>query len=556
MRSSSAVFYFIRDLQWEKIFAAVLIFALWTQYQKFSGRLFGMTSDLAVVSANDNDSGAAVEVTLRTNLINDNGWRIYGPIYYKLASLMRFFSATSNSITKDITKDITKETLDDRKALEKNTHYQLLSLNLISLYFVGFILASFFLNSLHWSLLMTYLFVPLTLLNPNRLELLLTAKPDFLFCLFLTASLIFLVRFLADRRKESLNRFSFLWGVTSATKLAVLFYIPSFLFLAWHLRKRSKIGFQFLIFFSVGYFVLGLPQTWDLPGGIQYLVDQHKNSSWGHFSFFKEWIKLFQLELLWIPWLILFFYLLGPVRKINIPLKTFFSFTWFVALAFLFLVLRKLNPPYHWYTFPITQGILVWWILLFESLNTYFGIKYSLASFLRRGRFFFQRLQSSRWFFGILLGLAPQIGGLWPTHFETQAHIRVRCSEEVHAVEKILNQAAALPEAQILVDPVLPYDRQFHDKTIFSHWDMDLNRISESTTWIALKKDYYQTYLNQGPGNTGQVAMHLRDIEQTKLFYRLFNGQTQALDPLGQRWSLAHKDSCGFELWEKQTRKK
>jgi hypothetical protein len=112
------------------------------------------------------------------------------------------------------------------------------------------------------------------------------------------------------------------------------------------------------------------------------------------------------------------------------------------------------------------------------------------------------------------------------------------------------DEAAKSPH--ILVDPYIPYARIYHDKQVQMAWLLLLDSIRPGeTSMIALKKAHYLTHFDKDEGGTGQIILHIKDLEPTRKFFRLFKNHNETTDPFGQKWVKIHENACGFEVWKR-----
>ena len=365
----------------------VLVLALLLQWSVFSSRLWQRADPTSIVGVSDNDSAAGIDVTQRTWLLGDNGWRTYGPIYYRLASVARWWVdwETDPLIPGDQPHEL---------HTEKRLHFILMLINLFSCFALAWILSSLLLASTSWRMAFVFVFVPILLSNEVRAHLLLLAKPD---ALFSSLTALFLSYFFCHYRTIRENSRSyefkiaaFLLGVTAATKLTVLMFFPALALALVHYpamkdlrnltlsvlwEKHLKTGAVFFSWVLGFYLLVGFPSTFDFLGSLEFLRTQSRNMSWGDWNFFGVWMQLFSADLTKPILIFLTFAVLRPQSELNdVTLKSSCWMPWwgvflFLILSCLQLVSKKLLPPFEWYPFPFSVGWMVFSILVINLVH-------------------------------------------------------------------------------------------------------------------------------------------------------------------------------------------
>ena len=96
--------------------------ALAAQFLSFVPLISGFMDHRSIVEAHDNDAGKMVEVGGNSRWYNDNQFRYYGPLYFRIANTLHSVAPTFSG----------KYLTDSREAQEESVHFYLMP----SLFFV------------------------------------------------------------------------------------------------------------------------------------------------------------------------------------------------------------------------------------------------------------------------------------------------------------------------------------------------------------------------------------------------------------------------------------
>ena len=503
-----------------------LVLTLWSSYV---GRIWQHSRPLVFLGSVDNDSAAAVEVGLRTRFYNDNGWRTYGPIYYKAQTVLRWFVSWDSDLNSS----------DAEQAQERRVHFFLMLINLAAAFGLAVFLARLFTTSLNWQLAFVLAWIPALFHNPVRAQMLLLAKPDFLFASLMAVAFFYFLKFLSQPHPATL-RASALWlGFTSAVKLASVYFFPSYVLglldVIFRQKKLSwKKGFGFFAGFSaIGYFGFGFVETWDIHGTLEYLTTQSRNTSWGDLESWKTWSRLFFADFFRPSVVLLAFAMFSErfAEKARMSKRTLLL-GWGLALVALFqLFSKKMVPPFDWYPMPFINVLFLMLALSLRHLPRWLIPQWGALALVIAAGFWNPSLP------------AQQLDSL------TQGSLS--CQEGIQKTYDALRTLAQ--QKKIVADALVPYPRSAHDKSVWMMWDMTWpNVLAKNPTALVLKKDYAAAYLPVGEGGTGQVINHTRDLKENVAFYLPFFRSEQVRDPTGGVWKKTWAFQCHFEIWELQ----
>lgn len=515
--------------------------ALIVQFSTISAVLYQNTDSRAVVASRDDDSAAGIGNAEETYLINDNGVRLYGPVYYRLSSILRYYGINQYA-----------EGYNKQEHKERSIYFHLMLLNLLGIYLSSYFLLCFVTDRKHFRLLGTWALVGAFLQNEMRSLLLLMAKPDHTFVLFLTLSLLFTWRWIQETDAKSAEStsfkwMSFAWGIAASTKLAFIFFIPGLLLMFYQKSKKEwfSLAKSFIKWTAISYFAIGFPQNFDFTRSLSYLIHQNGHASLVSIDFLiHQWLRLFYLDLkLPILFTTLFVILLSsPLEGQKIRWNWFFRMSLIFVLGTLWLISKQTKAPFQWYTFPFTNtAIACYAILLLKCLSLLPNSVLEKWNSVWKNSYY-----SIFIFFFIPVFVEPFPEQVWKT-FQSQQG----CRQEARKFETLVNEAASKNKT-VLADPYAPYSRQFHDKQVRMAYEMTpeiLERVKPD--YVALKKGYYQIYMPKSEGGSELQLTHIENIEKTRSFYRVFFNKSETVDHLGQNWKKVYTDNCSFELWEK-----
>lgn len=511
---------------WMKALLVGAFLILAAQFAALSGYIAQSATTQSVVQATDNDAGNSIGVGLRTHLWNDNHWNPYGPVYYRLAAFIGYF-------TKDAFKD---PSFNEAQSREKNRHFVLMLVSLISLFTAAFVIARFFTNDLFLQILSTVALTAAFLADPTWSVFIFRVHPDHTLVLTIAALTTMSLYWLSNRQNEKWLQLSAIaWGVAASTKLSILLFGPALivLFYPWN-RKAIQM---FLAYMFLAFFVVGFPQNFDIFGPLKFLKTQSRNVLPPDFNSIAGWASLFK-EQLWRPLLVLFGIVLfsanAPFISWSKNRRLFFQAVCFLTVPTLVLFSRKIISAHHYYPMPFVitllflAGLILQNLLRFEWMNLHFH------PFLQRplGRI------TTLVLFAFVIQPVPQ-----------EVHRVVaeqdQCRPEAAKVEEHISKASQQGH-KVLVDPYVPYRPK--DPHVREVWGTTLKHLEETgPQLIVLKNSYNRRYLSSDPFQTE----FLSDLEAIRDFYGLFFEKTSTVDPAGHRWTKIHEDACTWSVWQR-----
>lgn len=523
------------------ILCGFLFLGILTQLSSFASILQIRADHRSIVATVDNDSAAGIETAERTNLLNDNQRRSYGPVWYRINYLMNLWTDSP----------MLDENRSDQQLKEKHIYFTLMLLSLISVYLLAGSLSFIFFDSIRYQLLSTLFLAP-ALLNEHFQSLLVfIAKPDHFLSLLVLISFASTALCLQNQFSDRYLKWTaFFWGVTLSTKLTALPFIP-ILFLLLYLNDKTQWKNQFkklTKYLALSYFLIGFPQNFDFWRNIAYINNQNKQSSWATWLSFTEWLKVYYAQFIRPALLLALFIVIFPLRQKLSEFsqkKIFLKLLMFFLIPFGFMLSRKINEPFfRWYTLPfIAVGLLV------------FGGAISLLLFKIKGtklEVWKQNFLNHPYSFLALFFILP-----WTLPVNTKSLSQVQkeyevCRAEALKTESFIEEAVKKKE-YILADPYAPFSPQYEGNWVDSAWEMKIDYIvPQKVKWIVLKNSYYNMYLTKEEGGTEAPVAHIDNMNKVREFYRLFWKKDQTVDPHNQTWKKVYGDTCGFEVWNLQ----
>lgn len=480
----------------------------------YGGMLYQYSTTEPILRAYDDDSSYGVETALKTQLYNHNGSRTYGPMYYRLSVPLRYFSATTF-----LNQDLSVEDLR-----HKNTHFHLLFLNL--LFAIGTCILILRVLTRHWGwiLLGSLPLLSLFFQNPYRSLLLFMAKPDWMLSFMVCLSGYLLFEMSSESWNESsVQKVALSWAAASLTKLLTIFFIPSFCiyFYFMNSKKWKQNLLYFFKFFILFYFLIGFPQSLDLPGYVKYLIQQNKHTSLVDWNFFiQKWVPLF-FDDLWRPFLFvtLFSFIVPTQVRQSVNFKRVLLYLSFVFVAIFCLVIKKISVPFEWYTFSFINLFLVSWgyflcWLRQKYFHPFFFFETSYGAIFSIVGFFF---------------IVPRWVPMVPAQLEKSYHQGFVCREQYQKVSHIIDQAVQSGR-YVFVEEHAPFHTSAPRGQVQSPKDHQL-----------------QDFLD-----TNFTLLVLRSSRNSYFIDSMFHREAKEVtDPAGRRWKLLSSDSCGFDIWDR-----
>jgi hypothetical protein len=513
-----------------------------------------------VVSARDNDAGFAVGTAISTRLYNDNGFRPYGPTYYRLARIIHDVVFAPHDYAEFYQKPIEQQSMDSLKKAhinERDFHFLLMWISALSAATLALLLISTLTHDWTMRFLGAILLLSAFLRDPVWTEMIFRAHPDHLLAAAVAFATLRTWHSFREPNEKRLFRFAgAAWGFVASIKLTITMLIPSFLLFIWppetasnlqrpikeSLRLALRRGGIFAGYALLVYVLVGFPQSIVIGRVIKFLIQQSRNIIPGDREFLLIWINLFASQF-WRPALTLVS--LSFIVPLNVEIvasakrKDYLKLCAFVIMPIGLLWSRRLLSPYTWYPLPFIAMLL----------TTTVPILIAFSSRLT----FLSKVRNSNWTPILLLLATPIWIGTLPNTLNDSLASQQVCRAEVSIVEDIVNAEAA-KSSHVLVDPYTPYARVFDTKQIKISWEMHFGLIQPGkTTMIALEKPHYLTFFPKSEGGSGDLILYIQDLEPVRNFYRLFKGHSKATDPYGQNWIKTHEDGCGFEIWKRES---
>lgn len=528
----------------------IALLALAAQLSVMSGFIARNVDTRATISAIDNDGGVAIGTATHTKLYDDNGWRPYGPLYYRLVRLAHQLGEHPADATQSAaatSKDLhlrTKLKIEEQNARERSHHFLLGWISLVSLAGLCGLLAYLTTDLGVYRVLLTSALLSAFSAHPTWAEMVLRPHPDHLFAALVGLATWITWRWLiAPDSRTRLLQMGAAWGLVAACKMTILAFAPGIL--ALFIGRRPIFAWrQFLILASSAlcvYLAVGFPQSFNFGGVIEFLIQQKKNVLPGTRESFFTWLELFRAQV-WRPALVLILglLLLPRPKAAHASVEARLRLLALVALPLAYLWSQKIISPIFWYPFPFIAMGLVAIALGLEDVRARLQ---PLERITRR-----LSTQAIVW---VLVPFAfSPVPESWTQVFNEQQ----KCRTEAREVERWVNQAAAEATStggHILVDPYIPYSQVFHDREVEMAWEMRLDRIRPETRMIALKSDYYRWYLSVEVGGSGGTVLHIQNLAPVREFYLKFWRQAETVEIQGAKWTRVHNDSCSFEIWQK-----
>ena len=246
----------------------------------------------AIVFATNNDASVAITVATQTRWFNDNGWRPYGPLYYRLAhslsGMVPYYKAQSAI---------------PQEANQVNHHFSLMLVSLVSLLLTCFFIAGLFGLEGAEKIGVASLFLSLFLLNRTFSRYVLVAHPDFLLTFFTSLLFVSAYRFLKDPTNLALTFIGVTFGLMLSTKITAILLLPGIfwiLFCSKSWRGNLKNYLNFWLGSTATYFAVGYPQNFKIQETLAFLKTQSQHSKIADATSIGEWISLFAHQF-WMP---------------------------------------------------------------------------------------------------------------------------------------------------------------------------------------------------------------------------------------------------------------
>ena len=277
----------ISKIVWVFITIFSLLF-ITIQFSGMSSVLSRHMENAAIISSYSSDAGTAIAVARSTSFFNDNQWRAYGPVYYRVVHFL--FS---------INQQLFVPNLEDppQEQREAKLYFYLMLVSVLSIIGISYLIGYFLTTSWQLRLLSTAILSATFLSKDLWVTLIWWAHPDILLA-FLAGCFNFYVvkKFLTQKQYH--NRDSIVLGIIGgiglSTKLSFgLFLLPASLLWIFPLNRVSIKNI--IIFYSTvigAFFLIGFPQNFELQGIIAFLQFQKGFSISPTFESMSHWNSL------------------------------------------------------------------------------------------------------------------------------------------------------------------------------------------------------------------------------------------------------------------------
>lgn len=488
------------------------------QFASLSGMLAKNADHRSIISSIDDDAGTAIAKAVKTRWYNDNTWRPYGPVYYRLV----------HTIARVVPFDLNIEGLSEIEVIERAHHFAMMLVSLLSLFFVTFFFCYLLTNNLPLNIISSLYLNELFLSHEVWVRFILRAHPDLIFC-FLSVMATYLTYLMLafPQRRSFFVSAALLWGIVASTKLTIVLFVPAFIFyfVPAFDRENLKKMLRFAGLMILGYLLIGFPQNFTVHKSINFLRYQSQYSIAVTWDIFCEWLSLYSSQI-YLPLVFIIFFPLSLKKKVTGSLGRRFLIV--SHLPFFFLLSRGVSSPHEYYTLPFVMISLLIIILI-------------------KRHYFFRFSLKAPWTFVALLFL---IETLKPhSAFNGELRKQLHCRNEVRAMDRQI-RALLQSDHKILMTPYIPFTRSL-EENILIDWDHTFEKIAgKDFDFLVLNSSFYSRYIS-GLQPNQYTLVDTKDWESTRKFYLTFAEKGEAIDPFGNRWSLVSRDQCNMELWKK-----
>lgn len=359
----------VTKIAWGVITLYALVFTS-LQLSGISNILSRHMDNAGIIASYSVDAGTAIAVAGNTTFFNDNGWRPYGPVYYRLAY---FLYKTSDQL---IGQDLNASPAETK---QEKLHFYLLLVSAFSIFGISYLTSSLLTNSWQLRLISAALLTSTILNNDLWVTLIWATHPDISMAFFSGLFSFYVARFFFMQNPPSWYPIALgiIGGIGLSTKLIFgIIIFPTFLLLAFPLGRESikKIFlFGFAVFLT--FFLVGFPQNFKLLEIFDFLQKQSAYGTPPTIESVNHWVALATSQLR--PFLIALAGLtLVLVREPNpcpnkFQIKKFLVLIpfWLIPWAMLFSLNFKLSVDYYILPF-LSSSIIVLALLLRIAANS------------------------------------------------------------------------------------------------------------------------------------------------------------------------------------------
>jgi hypothetical protein len=490
--------------------------------------MVGENSDNAsILSVTSDDSAQAVKVAVRTKWFNDNRWRSYGPLYYRIA----------HSVSWMVPYFKTQDATPLERAQTRN-HFSLMIVSLISLALTCYVIAGFFALGLAERIGVASVFLSLFLADKTFSSLILLAHPDHLLTLLTALLFVSAYGFVKCHTRLRLVFIGITFGLMLSTKLTAILFIPGLCWIFFDKQdaKGSLNAFKvFLFSTTAAYFIIGFPQNFLINKAFSFLKYQSQFSTLSDGTSLVEWARLFK-EQMWKPFVFslvlhLFYQKNSSPELETRPLNRPYSIKLVLLAVFplIALVSRKIYTRHDYYTFPFA-------ILFLLTFNALIKDRFSLGFI---SRFYGMRM--------LLILLAVPFFSAWSNaHFALNLREHTRDRSYYREIQAWIAQKAQGGKT-VLLTPYVPFPQE--TKGIVTRWAYTFDAVKEiEYSAMALNKKMYIRYL-KGDEPNEIVKADYRDWRPIREFFSYFVEGNNVRTPDGKNWRIV-SDKFDIQLWE------
>ena len=511
-----------------------VLFAIALGIQFFSAvpLISGFMDHRSIVEAHDNDAGKMVEVALRSRWYNDNNFRYYGPIYFRIANTFHSMVPASSG----------RYEIASNEAMEESVHFYVLLTSLLGLFLLGF--SCSFLISERWEIrsLLTLFLMASFLHHPVWAQYLFTAHPDQLLTGLVALSTLLTIRsFQKNLEDKSLGFAGFSWGLTICTKLSSLFFLPGWIALLFYFQ-RERVQFKaalkkLVVFAAAGYFLMGLPQNIDIWGSLKKMLNLSDFSSAPTWVSFADWWANVGGQTMWPAVVVVFgiIFFGSKIREFNFRQQVVLFLL--MNLGLFILTLRSLELNHAYYVMPFVGTLVIALIILLNKLSLY---KFIFSS---RAPIVLQSVLFSIFFLGSHFNLFQ-----FTTAAATQKSM-LNCRPYFQKVYGLSKKALA-ENKSIISTPYTPVPLE--NDLVRVDWELNFETVTKvQPNLMVFNRSYYARYTDSLTVSK-YVQLTNSDWGTTQKFYMTFLNQADVNAGSAGQWHKIYSDECSLEVWERQ----
>ena len=502
-------------------FIIICIFFFSLQIISICIKNYKNTSYFDVTKADDYDGWDFLKITKDSLIYKNNKMLVYGPVYPKISKIInQFFSEPYNL---------------DKLTTERLTTFSLYLLNLISILIICYLISIIFTSRLKDKIFFSYILLNCFLMNQLWAKYIGFLRLD----IFFTAvvGLIIFIRFKAlIKKSEFLTFLSYLiGGLAYNIKFTYVIFLPGFALFELFLKKKLTYYISCLIFFILGFFIFGFPES------IFYLEERilkvYKISSVvDGFTLDSTifWLKNFIQSCFPMIIAIMIFYVFGNQTKLKLNILIFGKLLVIIVLPLIYFSKKIWQPTEH-YVFPITISLIIILSYYFNSLNWLKKIKNKVQQKLN-----LEILRFLILIFFIILSFS---------NYNKFNYIASQTYNSKIVNEKNYNYVNKLAIAKnLLVDAYVPYDFSLknvkrHKHLAYTHkivekYNPDILIIHNKQTEYFLDKKNKPKYSDN--------SFHQNYEDRYELYNKLYNKKNFIYK--NKHWKLIKKDK--LIIWE------